>query len=235
MKLAPALAAGNTIVIKPSEHTSASLLEMMPAGRGGRASRRASSTSSPASAPTPAPRWSTTRTSPRWPSPAPAQTGMRDRRAGRRAARPRHARAGRQVAAAGVRRRRPAERRDGHRRGRVRRRRPDLRGGLARVPAGGHLRRGARAGAGAHAADPDRRPARRARPSSARWRSRISSRRCSPTSPIGRDTDGATLLHGGGQPDSRPPPAAGSTSRPSSPTRATTCGSARRRSSARSR
>jgi (Z)-2-((N-methylformamido)methylene)-5-hydroxybutyrolactone dehydrogenase len=30
MKLAPALAAGNTIVIKPSEHTSASLLEMMP-------------------------------------------------------------------------------------------------------------------------------------------------------------------------------------------------------------
>ena len=29
MKLAPALAAGNTIVIKPSEHTSASLLEMM--------------------------------------------------------------------------------------------------------------------------------------------------------------------------------------------------------------
>ena len=34
---------------------------------------------------------------------------------------------------------------------------------------------------------------------------------------------------------SRPPPAAGSTSRPSSPTRATTCGSARRRSSARSR
>jgi aldehyde dehydrogenase (NAD+) len=30
MKVAPALAAGNTIVIKPSEHTSASLLEMMP-------------------------------------------------------------------------------------------------------------------------------------------------------------------------------------------------------------
>ncbi|WP_433709457.1 aldehyde dehydrogenase [Nocardia sp. CA-084685] len=30
MKLAPALAAGNTIVIKPSEHTSASLLELMP-------------------------------------------------------------------------------------------------------------------------------------------------------------------------------------------------------------
>ncbi len=30
MKLAPALAGGNTIVIKPSEHTSASLLELMP-------------------------------------------------------------------------------------------------------------------------------------------------------------------------------------------------------------
>jgi (Z)-2-((N-methylformamido)methylene)-5-hydroxybutyrolactone dehydrogenase len=30
MKLAPALAAGNTIVIKPSEHTSASILELMP-------------------------------------------------------------------------------------------------------------------------------------------------------------------------------------------------------------
>jgi aldehyde dehydrogenase (NAD+) len=30
MKIAPALAGGNTIVIKPSEHTSASLLEMMP-------------------------------------------------------------------------------------------------------------------------------------------------------------------------------------------------------------
>ncbi len=30
MKLAPALAAGNTIVIKPSEHTSASLLDLMP-------------------------------------------------------------------------------------------------------------------------------------------------------------------------------------------------------------
>jgi aldehyde dehydrogenase len=30
MKLAPALAAGNTIVVKPSEHTSASLLEVMP-------------------------------------------------------------------------------------------------------------------------------------------------------------------------------------------------------------
>jgi aldehyde dehydrogenase (NAD+) len=30
MKVAPALTAGNTIVIKPSEHTSASLLEMMP-------------------------------------------------------------------------------------------------------------------------------------------------------------------------------------------------------------
>ena len=30
LKLAPALAAGNTIVIKPSEHTSASLLELMP-------------------------------------------------------------------------------------------------------------------------------------------------------------------------------------------------------------
>lgn len=30
LKLAPALATGNTMVIKPSEHTSASLLEMVP-------------------------------------------------------------------------------------------------------------------------------------------------------------------------------------------------------------
>ena len=50
-KLAPALAAGNTVVIKPSEFTSASLLEFMKLDRARPASRRASSTSSPASAP----------------------------------------------------------------------------------------------------------------------------------------------------------------------------------------
>jgi acyl-CoA reductase-like NAD-dependent aldehyde dehydrogenase len=41
MKLAPALAAGCTIVVKPSEHTSVSMLEFLQANRrGGRAERR---------------------------------------------------------------------------------------------------------------------------------------------------------------------------------------------------
>ncbi len=73
------------------------------------------------------------------------------------------------------------------------------------------------------------------RPSSARWRSRISWRRCSRTSPSAATRTARRCCTAAASPMSRPPPAAGSTSRPSSPTRATTCGSARRRSSARSR
>ena len=58
-KLAPALAAGCTAVIKPSEFTSASMLEFARLFDRGGLSRRASSTSSPASGPRSARRWST--------------------------------------------------------------------------------------------------------------------------------------------------------------------------------
>ena len=48
-KLAPALAAGNTVVLKPAEDAPLSTLHLASADRGGRASPRAPSTSSPAS------------------------------------------------------------------------------------------------------------------------------------------------------------------------------------------
>ena len=51
-KMAPALAAGCTVVLKPAEQTPLTALRARPAGPGGRASRRASSTCSPASATT---------------------------------------------------------------------------------------------------------------------------------------------------------------------------------------
>ena len=56
-KLAPALAAGCTVVVKPSEHSPASTLALRRAGDRGRASRRAWSTWSPGCPGRPARRW----------------------------------------------------------------------------------------------------------------------------------------------------------------------------------
>ena len=71
-KLAPALAAGNTVVIKPSEFTSASVLEFMKLSRTP-GFHPASSTSSPDSAPTLVRRSSSIRSWRRWPSPGPTR------------------------------------------------------------------------------------------------------------------------------------------------------------------
>ena len=61
-KLAPALAAGNTVVLKPSEQTPLTALKLAR-DASPRSSRRAWSTSSPAAAPASASRWSTTQAS----------------------------------------------------------------------------------------------------------------------------------------------------------------------------
>jgi aldehyde dehydrogenase (NAD+) len=75
-KLAPALAAGNTVVVKPSEFTSASALEFMKLVKRP-ASLRAWSTSSPALAPMSGRRSSSTRWSGRWPLPDRTRPGQR--------------------------------------------------------------------------------------------------------------------------------------------------------------
>ena len=68
-KLAPALAAGNAVVLKPAEQTPASILVLMEL-IGGPAARPACSTWSTASASRPASRWPPARGSARSPSPA---------------------------------------------------------------------------------------------------------------------------------------------------------------------
>ena len=85
-KIAPALAAGNTVVLKPAEYTSLTALAVRRDLPRGRRCRRASSTSSPATA-APAQRSSTTRASTRSPSPARPRSGALIRaRDGRHAA-----------------------------------------------------------------------------------------------------------------------------------------------------
>ena len=75
-KIAPALACGNTVVLKPAETTPLTALLLAEDHRGGRAARLASSTSSPARARR-ARRSSTIRTSTRSPSPARTDVGKR--------------------------------------------------------------------------------------------------------------------------------------------------------------
>ncbi len=78
-KLAPALAAGCTVVLKPAEQTPLTRAAARRAGARGRASRQASSTSSPATA-RPARRWSSTPASTRSRSPARRRSGARSAR-----------------------------------------------------------------------------------------------------------------------------------------------------------
>ena len=77
--IAPALAAGNTVVAKPSEFTSGSLLELGSPSRSA-ACRRVSSTWLPARVPRPEQPWFHTVTSARWRSPAPCVPGGRSAR-----------------------------------------------------------------------------------------------------------------------------------------------------------
>ena len=78
-KIAPALAAGCTVVLKPAEQTPAHRAAPRRAGARGRASRRACSTWSPATA-RPARRWSTTPAWTRSPSPARPPSAARSAR-----------------------------------------------------------------------------------------------------------------------------------------------------------
>ena len=75
-KIAPALAAGCPLVLKPAEQTPLTALRLGELALEAGFPRRARSTSSPATA-RPAPRWSTTRASTRSPSPARPRSAAR--------------------------------------------------------------------------------------------------------------------------------------------------------------
>ena len=79
-KVAPALATGNTVVLKPAETTPLYARCCSPRSASRPTCRRAWSTSSPAPA-TPAAPWSSTPTSTRWPSPAPPRSARQIARA----------------------------------------------------------------------------------------------------------------------------------------------------------
>ena len=83
-KLAPALAAGNTVVLKPAELTPLTALRFAEIALRGRHRRRASSTSSPGRAACAARVWSSTPTWRRSPSPAPPRSVARSPPAPRR-------------------------------------------------------------------------------------------------------------------------------------------------------
>ena len=136
-KIAPALACGNTVVLKPAETTPLTALLLRRDLPAGRPARRASSTSSPARAP-PARRSSSTRASTRSRSPAPPRSASPSR-ARRRHRQAGHARAGRQGRQHRLRRRAARPGRRGHRQRHLLQPGPRLLRGLA--PAGAGVRR----------------------------------------------------------------------------------------------
>ena len=218
-KCAPALAAGCAVVVKPSEFASASHPRVRGADARKRAFPTACSTSSPASARRPARRWSSTRTSPRSPSPAPTRPGARIYAQARADDEARHAGARRQVAEHRLRRcrSRPGRGRRGLRH--LRRHRPDLHRRLASAGAELDPRRVHRAGAGRA------RRAQRARatrcsptPRSARSRRRRSTRRCCDYIDIAKAEGARCILGGGPATQAGSAAAASSSSRRSSPT-----------------
>ena len=188
---------GNTIVRQAVRAHLGLAARADAAGRGGRASRRASSTSSPA-------RRRRRRRARRPPAASRkiAFTGgtgdrPRDRRAGRRAAARVTLELGGKSPQLVFDDADPTQRRDGHPRRHLRRRRPDLRGRLARCS----CRRPSTTSCSSASlertrTDPDRRPARRrdrARPAGARQQlEKVQALRRDR-----REDDGATLLHGG--------------------------------------
>ena len=230
-KLAPALCAGNTVVIKPSEYTSATVLRLaelaveagFPAGRRQRRHRvrrrgRPGPGRPPGSGEDLVHR----------------QHGNRrpNRRGDRQPFHRLDARARRQVAEHRLRRRQRGERGDGCGCGHLRGRRADLYRGKPGVRPPCRLRRAARTRRPSAPAPSGSATRSRTRPSSDRWPSRTSATRSRVRRP--RPHRGRPRAHRRKRPTDAGS-AATSTSRPSSSTSTTTCASSVRRSSARSR